>query len=41
MAEVPVIELAGLSDAQRRALVLADNKIAMNAGWDTEILGWK
>ena len=38
MAEVPVIVLAHLSDTQRRALVLADNKIAMNAGWDEEML---
>lgn len=38
MAEVPVIELAGLSEAQRKALRLADNKIALNAGWDLEIL---
>jgi len=38
LAEVPVIELAGLSDAQKKALRLADNKIALNAGWDVEIL---
>ena len=38
MASVPTITLAGLSDAQRRALRLADNKIALGAGWDTEIL---
>lgn len=38
LAEVPVIEIAGLSDAQVRALRLADNKIALNAGWDIEIL---
>lgn len=38
LAEVPVIELAGLSDAQKRALRIADNKIALNAGWDMEIL---
>ena len=38
MATVPVIELAGLSAAQVRALRLADNKIALNAGWDIEIL---
>lgn len=38
MAEVPVIALAGLSEAQKRALRLADNKIALNAGWDLEIL---
>ncbi|MBI1391924.1 MAG: DNA methylase N-4 [Alphaproteobacteria bacterium] len=35
---VPVITLDGLSDPQKRALRLADNKIALNAGWDTEIL---
>ena len=34
MAEVPVIELAGLSEAQKRAYVIADNKLALNAGWD-------
>lgn len=38
LAEVPVITLAGLTDAQQRALRLADNKIALNAGWDIEIL---
>jgi len=38
LAEVPVIELTGLSDAQQRALRIADNKIALNAGWDIEIL---
>jgi len=36
--EVPVIELAGLSEPQKKALRLADNKIALNAGWDSEIL---
>ena len=36
--EVPVIELAHLNDAQRRAYVLADNRLAENAGWDTELL---
>lgn len=35
---VPVITLDGLSEAQKKALRLADNKIALNAGWDTEIL---
>ena len=39
MATVPVIELAGLSDAQKRALVIADNKLALNAGWNDELLG--
>jgi DNA modification methylase len=38
LAEVPVITLSGLSDAQKRALRIADNKIALNAGWDLEIL---
>lgn len=38
MDEVPVIELEGLSDSQKKALRLADNKIALNAGWDLEIL---
>ncbi len=38
LKEVPVIELTGLSDAQKRAYILADNKLALNAGWDTELL---
>jgi ParB-like chromosome segregation protein Spo0J len=38
LAEVPVITLSGLSDTQKRALRIADNKIALNAGWDLEIL---
>jgi len=38
LAEVPVIVLDHLSDAQRRALVIADNKLALNAGWDDEML---
>src|SRR6267378_770897 len=37
-AEVPTITLSGLSDTQKRALRIADNKIALNAGWDLEIL---
>src|SRR4249920_3858835 len=36
--EVPVIVLEGLSEAKKRALLLADNKIAENAGWDRERL---
>lgn len=36
---VPVIELAHLSEAAKRAYVLADNKLALNAGWDEELLG--
>jgi DNA modification methylase len=35
---VPTIRVTGLSEAQKRAFVLADNKIAENAGWDREIL---
>lgn len=38
LAEVPVIMLGHLSDAQRRALIIADNKIAENAGWDEALL---
>src|ERR1700737_1728256 len=38
LAEVPVITITGLSDTKKRALVLADNKIAANAGWDRKIL---
>jgi DNA modification methylase len=38
LAEVPVIVLAHLSATQRRALVLADNKLAENAAWDEEML---
>ena len=36
--EVPVIVLRGLSKAKRRALAIADNKIAANAGWNRELL---
>lgn len=38
LTEVPVIELAHLDDAQRRAYVLADNRLALNAGWDEDLL---
>ena len=38
MREVPVIVLAHLSEVQRRALVIADNQLALNAGWDEEML---
>src|SRR5688572_29211849 len=34
--QVPVMEVQGLSETKRRALALADNKIAENAGWDRE-----
>ena len=38
MTEVPVIVLDHLSETQRRALIIADNRLAMNAGWDEEML---
>lgn len=38
LAEVPVIVLDGLTEAQRRAYVIADNQLALNAGWDTDAL---
>jgi len=34
MEEVPTITLEGLTEAQKRAYVIADNKLALNAGWD-------
>jgi DNA modification methylase len=39
MSSVPVIELAGMSEAAKRAYVIADNKLVLNAGWDNELLG--
>lgn len=38
MAEVPTITIQGLTPEQRRALVIADNKLAENAGWDMNLL---
>ncbi len=38
LAEVPVIVLDHLTDTQKRAYILADNKLALNAGWDDELL---
>ena len=38
MNEVPCIRLGHLSDTQKRAYVIADNKLALNAGWDNEAL---
>lgn len=37
--EVPVMVASGWTDAQKRAYVLADNKLALNAGWDLGMLG--
>jgi len=39
MSEVPVVPMAHLTDTQRRALILADNKIGENASWENELLG--
>lgn len=38
MIKVPVIELAHLTEAQRKAYILADNKLAEQAGWDKDLL---
>jgi len=38
MTEVPVIVLDHLSETQRRALVISDNQLALNAGWDADML---
>jgi len=38
LAEVPFLRLVGLTAAQKRALVLADNKLGLNSGWDLDLL---
>lgn len=38
LAEVPCLRLAHLSETQRRAYILADNRIALNSGWDESML---
>ena len=38
MADVPSIRLTHLTEAQKKAYVIADNKLALNAGWDDEML---
>ena len=38
LQEVPTIELAHLTPTQRKAYIIADNKLALNAGWDMEML---
>ena len=38
MGKVPCIRLSHLSEAQKRAYVIADNKLALNAGWDDDLL---
>jgi ParB-like chromosome segregation protein Spo0J len=39
LAKVPCIRLGHLTDTQRRAYIIADNKLALKAGWDEEMLG--
>ena len=36
--EVPCVQVAGWTDAQKKAYVIADNKLALNAGWDEKML---
>lgn len=38
MQDVPAVVVTGLDDRKRRALIIADNKLAINAGWDEEAL---
>jgi DNA modification methylase len=38
MKQAPIVRLSDLSPAERKAYVLADNKLALNAGWDREVL---
>lgn len=38
LEQVPCIRLGHLTEAQRRAYIIADNKLALNAGWDEELL---
>lgn len=38
LKEVPTICLSGLSEAQKKAYIIADNKLALNAGWDEDLL---
>ena len=39
MTEVPCIRLGHLTETQKRAYIIADNKLALNSGWDDEMLG--
>ena len=38
IAEIPVMVASGWTEAQKRAYILADNKLALNAGWDADLL---
>ena len=39
LKSVPCVRLEHMSEAEKRAYILADNKLALNAGWDEELLG--
>lgn len=39
MTEIPCVRLSHLTETQRRAYIIADNKLALNSGWDEEMLG--
>lgn len=39
LADVPCIRLNHLTETQRRAYIITDNKLTLNAGWDEELLG--
>jgi len=41
LTDIPCIELDHLSDTQRKAYILADNKLALNAGWDDNLLAFE
>jgi ParB-like chromosome segregation protein Spo0J len=38
LKKIPVIELSHLTPTQKKALIIADNKLALNAGWDSDML---
>ena len=38
MNKIPCIEVKNLTEAQKKALIIADNKLALNAGWDNDLL---
>lgn len=39
LEEVPALRIDTMSEAEKRAYVIADNKLALNAGWDQKVLG--
>lgn len=38
IGQIPVLDVSGWDDARRRAYIIADNKLALNAGWDEDLL---